>query len=216
MLHSLGLIRETARLIDEAAENTCSDLSDSWLEQEPEFTATLVERIRATIDGVGLKGVIWRAKVLTSLGPGAQENTLGADFAGVLSVTIPEYSVAKGFLCQAKLTGKDWRLSTAQMTSASKQCEKMLRYTPDSFLVLYNRAGVWVVPALSVVSHAPGQPLDLYGRSLGSLIGLHIESFIGDRRISSPDVAVLRDSLGEATPGRVLALSLGTSKGEEI
>jgi len=215
MLEASGIVRKAGKIVQEAADRTCGDLAEAAIE-EPEFTTALVTRIADALNRVEYKGVRWKAKILTSRGPGTEEKSLGADFAGVLSVDLPGYKISKGFLSQAKLVGKGWALSRSELARTRAQCSKMLSCTPDSYLFLYNREGVWVVPASSVVAQSVGQPAELYGRKIGSFMELHFESFIGDRRISSPDPSALQALLANAAPSRVLSLELGVASNAEL
>jgi hypothetical protein len=132
------------------------------------------------------KGISWTAKTLTDRGRNAQERRHGADFAGVLSINLPEFKVNKGFLAQAKLVEPRTALPTSEFERMKAQCEQMLAQTPDSFVFLYSRDGVTVVPAISIVSSEPRNPHELYSRSISRFYEEHFESFIGDRRLNAP------------------------------
>ena len=95
------------------------------------------------------------------------------------------FKVNKGFLAQAKIITSG--LNVGELHS---QCERMLRLSPDSFVFLYSRVGVTVVPAISVMG-TTGNPTELYSRSAARFFEEHFESFIGDGSISAPSVDVL-------------------------
>lgn len=189
-----GLVRSVAKRISGAAEIAVSDLAQGAIQQEPSMTDRLLGGIRTAIDGYSSKGVAWRAITLTDRGGGSQERRYGADFAGVLSVGLPDFRVDKGFLAQAKLV-RSGGIATTEFHRMVNQCEQMLRLSPASFVFLYTATGIRIVPAISVVgaSH-PDSLLDtstLYSRSLSKFYEDHLECFLGDRNINEPTPAML-------------------------
>ena len=74
-----------------------------------------------------------------------------------------------------------------------EQCEKMLSLTPDSFVFLYSKYGISIVPAISVLSAKQCNPHDLYSRSISRFYEEHFQSFIGDRRLKSSSINVLEE-----------------------
>jgi hypothetical protein len=76
------------------------------------------------------------------------------------------------------------------MKELREQCERMLSITPDSFVFLYDVAGVGVIPALSIASST--RVVNEFGvRDLGSFFEAHLTSLVGDRLFE----AALRDEL---------------------
>lgn len=198
MIRGLGIVRDAAAHVEDAVERVCETIREGRVEQEPHFTDRMLEAIEGVIRGYRAKGVVWTAKTLTDRGRYAQEHRHGADFAGVLSIDLPEFNVKKGFLAQAKLVEPQETLSRTEFERMKDQCEVMLSQTPDSFLFLYSRDGVTVVPAVSVVSSEPRNPHEFYGRSISRFYEEHFESFIGDRRLYAATPAML-DELLEKT-----------------
>jgi hypothetical protein len=193
MLSYLGIIREVAKVVTAAAEGTIEALSTRRVEQEPQFTDRMIGRIEQALEGYKTKGVIWRAKSLTDRGRGAQESIYGADFMGVLDISIEGYSVRKGFLAQAKLIEPNGYISPQEYARMRDQCGEMLGLTPASFVFLYSSQGIKVVPAISVVAADRMNPHDLYSRRLNRFYEEHFASFIGDKAISIPDISVLEE-----------------------
>ena len=187
MTNYRGLVRSVARRISAAADSAVEDLNEGVVEQEPHLTDRLLGRIAQSIEGYRSKGVTWKAKTLTDHGPGAQERQYGADFAGVLDIDLPEYKVKKGFLAQAKLLRTN-RMEMQEFRRLLSQCEQMLTLSPDSFVFLYSRDGIRVVPAIAVVgaSHPDMvlNPEALYSRKISTFYEVHFECFIGDRNIN--------------------------------
>lgn len=72
------------------------------------------------------------------------------------------------------------------------QCDKMLAYTPDAFVLVYDAAGLRAAPATKV---AGTTVRDLYDQSDWTAYRFFLELFrcpIGDPRITSANVADLR------------------------
>lgn len=186
MLRYYGIIRESGRKVAEAINHTVQAYEEGRIEQEPAFTDRMLGGIEETLRGFSVKGIRWQAKTLSDRGPHAQEKKYGADFMGVLNVDLPEYSVRKGFLAQAKMVDNrflDYR-------DLHRQCESMLSLSPASFVFLYSKRGVTVVPAISVIG-ATADPTELYSRTAARFFEEHFESFIGDRNISAPQIEML-------------------------
>lgn len=120
--------------------------------------------------------VRWHAKTLTDRGRGSQESIFGADFAGVLDIQLDDYKVSKGFLAQAKLIRAGGRINRKDLV---KQCEQMLGLSPASYVFLYSKRGVRVVPAVAIVG-ASGYHNDCYDRSAKRFFEEHLACFIGD------------------------------------
>lgn len=179
------IVMESASHIAEAANKTCLDLEAKCIEHEPQFTDRMLGRISEAMDNFEVKGVMWRAKTLTSLSPAAQEAQYGADFMGVLEINLPNYSVKKGFLAQAKM---EHRIQ-AEFNKLRKQCEQMLTISPDSFVFVYSCNGIYIIPAIAVVSSETYQ--NIYYRYISTFFMMHLECFVGDRKISSPIIDVL-------------------------
>jgi hypothetical protein len=172
-------VRGMARRMARATERTVDALASDRIEQEPAFTDRMLGAIEESVDGYRAKGIRWEAKTLTDRGAGSEESKFGADFLGVLNIELPDFSIAKGFLAQAKLV----RHGSVQNTTVLKQqCEKMLRLSPDSFVFLYSDEWVRVVPAVSVLG-TDTDPIELYSRSAARFFEHHLECFIGDREI---------------------------------
>ncbi|HHT9133648.1 MAG TPA: hypothetical protein ACFYD2_01980 [Candidatus Avalokitesvara rifleensis] len=205
MLHRIGIIRESAKRIAKAVDDTVEDLKKERIEQEPAFTDRMLARIEQVLGSVEIKGVQWTAKTLTDRGPNAQEKIYGADFVGILHINIPEFKVAKGFLAQAKLLEPSAKISNREMQRMKDQCEQMLKLSPASFLFLYSTRGVTVVPAIAIVS-SNVNPYELYRRGVSRFFEEHFESFIGDRRVSCTDNKTLERLSDECNARNALLL----------
>jgi hypothetical protein len=191
MLSNYRIIRDAAERVGTAAEGTLSALQDGRVEQEPAFTDRMLGRIELAMDGYAHNGISWRAKTLTDRGRGAQESRFGADFFGVLDINLPDYSVQKGFLAQAKLVEPGESMSARDFEELREQCRKMLRLSTDSFVFLYSRQGIFAIPALAVISSARTNLHNFYSRSVTRFYEEHFACFFGDQRISCTKIVSL-------------------------
>lgn len=182
-------VRGAAQQIANAINHTVDALRERRVEQEPAITDRMLGAIEESLSDYSNKGISWQAKTLTDRGAGAQESKYGADFMGVLTITLPNFAVSKGFLAQAKLIRDG---SAGSLDELKSQCDRMLNLSPDSFVFLYGFSGVRVIPAVSVVGSTL-DPQQLYSRSAQRFFEEHIQCFIGDRKISAPSTVVLND-----------------------
>ena len=213
VLTNYRTIREVARRIAGATDRSVEALREGRVEHEPAMTDRMLGAIEESIHLAEIRGIRWQAKTLTDRGRRAQEAQYGADFMGVLNIDLPDFKVGKGFLAQAKLVrGR----SVGGLEELQDQCRKMLDLSADSFVFLYSRDGITVVPALSVLASRQS-PLSLYNRSVQKFFEDHLACFIGDRLIHSPtpeSLTALRDTFdarrlfllqaSEVDPSRVL------------
>jgi hypothetical protein len=200
------IVRQIGRGVAVASEGVVEDYRNERVVDEPHFTDRLLgamsERLRGRV-----KGVTWSAKTLRpGKGFANEERRHGADFLSVLEIDLPDLSVKKGFLAQAKraepgepLSGDDWKRMV-------KQCNTMLEVTPDAFVAVYSRSkGVMLVPAIEVVGSTSRDLFSHYSRSLQTFFELFVECFVGDRRLHSAHIQVL-DEIRSALP--TLALTI--------
>jgi len=192
MIKNLHVIRASAKRIEKAAHRVLRSYQEGLIEHEPTFTDRMLGAIEEAMSDFSVKGVRWHSKTLTFQGPNAQETRYGADFIGVLDINISGYSVVKGFLAQAKRIEPDQPMSSRDWEDMKVQCDKMLTLSPDSFVFLYSKESISVVPAVSVVSAAIWNPHELSSRSITRFYEEHFQCFIGDRRISAPSIETLR------------------------
>jgi len=202
MIRHYHAVREAAKHIAGAINRSVEALRDGRVEQEPAMTDRMLGKIEESLDNYRVNGIVWSAKTLTDRGPGTQENRYGADFMGVLNITLPDFHVAKGFLAQAKLVRPHERIKLKELRG---QCEKMLELSPDSFVFLYSLDDVRVVPALSVLS-SNVDPTELYYRSAQRFFEDHFECFIGDRNISVPNSDTLKNLASKFEARRTILL----------
>jgi hypothetical protein len=122
----------------------------------------------------------------------------GADLLGVLEVDLPGIAFRKGFLAQAKRdkVGRG-------MVRLREQCEQMLNITPDSFVLVYDKNGVEVLPALLFADGSLGLHHAEPWR-LGRVFAAHFGSFIGDRKIGFRTREEFSEALDALPPHEIL------------
>lgn len=180
-------VRKVATRLGRAADRTVEALREGRIEQEPAITDRMLGCMEETLRGFTAKGIRWSAKTLTDHGPGTQEPKYGADFMGVLDIRLPGFTIAKGFLAQAKLLRPGRRIDA---TDLKVQCERMLDHSSHSFVFLYSQEQVRVIPAVSVIGS--GGNLDsLHSSSVQRFFEDHLRCFIGDKDIRTPTPATL-------------------------
>jgi hypothetical protein len=193
------------RLVASAIAEAADDIIDAYRERrivyEPSITERLFGAIETKVNGLmtpasgfhlplggGIRLPIrWEAmSVLAGSRSSAHEQRFGADILGVLTM--------EGFVAQAKRSEPRSRFSTSEWSRLRDQCEKMLRLTPDAFVVIYSLSrGVRFFSAQDVYAFAGRNIFDLYDIGVRSFFEKHLQSFIGDRRLDKPDVSVLEN-----------------------
>jgi len=189
MLRNRYILRSVTDMVTKAAKQTIEDLRDGWVEQEPPFTDRLVANLQNQLDGKTVKGIRWKAKTLTDRGRHSQESTFGADFLGVLTLDLLGLRVMKGFFAQAKLIRRgNSRTQASEFERLRDQCHKMLSVTPDSFVFLYSKRGIKIIPASSVVGTSAEHLNSLWNRTIGRFFTEYVECFVGDPKLNAPSL----------------------------
>jgi hypothetical protein len=192
MLTYRRIIQDSARRIAAAANRAVDDHIADDVEHERDFTGVMVGRMRQAMDGFKTRGVRWAAKALASKERNAREGGFTADFLGVVEFDLPECRVRKGFLALGRHVERGPAIAPREWDRLADQCRQMLSITAESFVFIYARSGILVVPALAIVSATShGNPHDFYSRTALRFYQDHFECFVGDGEISSADGANL-------------------------
>ena len=216
MLRRHTMVRTVSREISEAANGRIKAHRDLAKVPETHLTGEILGAIGERISNMKIKDVVWNASPL----PPKEEKRHGADFMSVLDVKLPDYEVKKGFLVQAKKAEPGTRFLQREWCRLTRQCEKMLQRTPASFVFAYSQKGIRVFSAGSVLglespkseeSSKSRDIFELYHHGVQTFFENHIECFIGDRRLNSPDIQTL-DALAEFSVGGILYLKARPSE----
>jgi hypothetical protein len=199
-----GLVSKIAK----AERETLLALGASRIQQEPSVTDRLLGTMEHALNGTKIGGLTWTAKTLTDRGRGSEEHEFGADFAAVFRVRTPEFTIAKGFLAQAKLLEPSGSFGSAEAARLKKQCQSMLEHSAASYVFLYSQqVGIVIVPACEVVGARACNPHELTTRSMRAFYTDHFDCFIGDMAISSADNKGLAELRERRNARRLFLLS---------
>ena len=208
MLRHHGMVTAVADAISEAANGAFSAYIAGRVTEEPHITerisGAIEERLRTPI----VAGVDWKAYPLrTGRGVAAEEKRHGADLMGVLDIALTDYRAKKGFLVQAKRAEPRRSFPQREWNRLIDQCEKMIERTPDSFVFVYSHSrGIRVIPANAVLGLKSRNIFDLYHHGIRQFFIDHLECYIGDPRLNSPDIQTL-DALADLPVEHVLHLT---------
>jgi len=198
-------IQAAAAACESAGDSLGFSLRDRQVVEEDDATSVLLERLRNNLSGLSTSGARWDARKVTSRAKGSEESRTGADLLGVFEVNLPEISIRKGFLAQAKLH-RGHRVNRGETHRLRQQCEQMLSITPDSFVFLYDKQGVHVLPAVLYSSghlglrHVAPWPLSRF-------FAAHFACFIGDPRLSGTTPEAFREIIDLSPPPNTLVVS---------
>lgn len=211
MFKNEKLTKDVLSKIVRAEKKTLEAINGTRAEHEPSITDRLLANIEYGLDGEEIAGVNWKAKTLTSIGKNSQEVKHGADFLAVLNLDLPEYSVSKGFLAQAKRIEPGQKMSSRGYDELVSQCTLMLEDSPTSYVFIYSKqSGIRIVSAIDILSANHCNPLNLETWSLREFFEAHIQCFIGDHRIIAANSYQL-EKLSEQKDTRNGIIISGTS-----
>lgn len=209
MFSNKKLVRSLVAKMRKVERDTLDSLRAGRVEQEPAVTDRLLGVLEHVLNRQMIGGVTWTAKTLTDRGRGSQESQFGADFMAVFRASLPDFEVAKGFLAQSKLLEPGESFSSTEAKKLKDQCERMLNYSPASFVFVYSQqSGIVVVPAGDVLAARDCNPHELTSLSMGKFYEQHFECFIGDHSIKSANPSGL-EALRERAAARKLFLLSG-------
>lgn len=107
---------------------------------------------------------------------------------------LPDYKIAKGLLAQAKRVEPRAHFSLREWNRLVKQSEAMLDLSTASFIFLYSRSNIKVLPAIAVTAaQGPCNPHELYARGVSRFYEEHFECFVGDWNIHTANIATLEE-----------------------
>jgi hypothetical protein len=216
MFTNRKLVSGLVAKIRKVERQTLESLRAQRVEQEPAVTDRLLGVMEHVLNRELIGGVVWTAKTLTDRGRGSQESEFGADFMAVFRASLPDFNVAKGFLAQSKLLEPGQAFSSAEAKNLKTQCEKMLNYSPASFVFVYSQqSGIVVVPAGDVLAARDCNPHELTALPLGKFYEQHFECFIGDHSIRSASPAGLAGLRERAAARKLFLLSGGDWQGQQ-
>lgn len=99
---------------------------------------------------------------LRDRGPNSPESEIGADFVICYSFQLPDFQLSQGILIQAKKQDRNGIVTVGGMRD---QCNRMLQWSPASFVYLFTSKGNRMYPALQIFSTNSKRP-EYAGRNL--------------------------------------------------
>ena len=212
MLRYYAIVRTVAREISEAANGAFEAYREGDKMDEPDITGLILGAIGERIRSRRFGGMTWKTHIFTSSGKDSEEKLHGADLMGVLDIDLPDYKVKKGFLAQAKKATPGSRFPKREWDRLTEQCKSMLARTPASFVFIYSRSyGIRIFPAVAALESGSRDIFDLYHHGVQRFFEDHIQCFIGDPRLDSPDTRIL-DTLAGLPVERSLHLTARMSE----
>jgi hypothetical protein len=210
-----GSVRRALIALEAAENNAIQGLEQGLIETEPCFTDRLLGGMEVAFSA-GNKGLRadnfdLKLRTLRDRGANAPEREFGADLVCVFNSDLKTCTLSKGVLVQAKKAGSGGvtifpgnhrypEISVAVSkrdpscpNSLFAQCQAMLSITPDSYVFVYCSDGIFVVPALSIVSlEVGGRSLNIYSKCLRYFMLDFLQCFLGDALINAVDDDSLR------------------------
>lgn len=184
-----------------------------------ELTDHLVDEIRKNIKEISLKEVDFDAITYKK----KTEKKVGADLGGSIIYKAPQGNQAKVFLAQAKVATSALKTDAHTLTLEAgderllSQCKNMLAITPASFVFIYSKFGVHVVPAASVVRSGKSSinTQEHYYRGLGSFYEEVYKCFVGDLSLgdSYRDEEKMKEFSVGVKASRALAITVEPKRG---
>jgi hypothetical protein len=166
-----------AVLIEELIEDLCGRHYDATT-QEHQLSSRIAQAIEERLkelDIVGLR-VSVQVQEMPDRGRGSLERLTGADlYISVVSTDEAGNTLSKGILVQSK-----WDDTLHSLGRLREQSEDMLARSEESYVWVYRREGVVVVPATELRKPRPDFDTDM---TVGDLIGKAIECRAGDEDI---------------------------------
>ena len=185
-------VTAAAHAANEAVNDAMTDYRAEQVTDEDDLTSYLLGNLRNAFRGkVG--GLTWRSSVLRHRsGIAAEEKRVGADMLFHVSLSTNTQTYSKGVLIQAKRMEPGAYMTTKDHAELVDQCERMLRYSPSSFVFDYAEGSMRCASATKI---AGSLNRNLYDACDWTSYRFFLELFrcpIGDIKIQSPLVRKLR------------------------
>ena len=179
---------DAAREAEEATWHSMQELRRNHACDEDDLTGELVGELNSALRR-NISGIQWSAKILRHRkGIAAEEKRYGADLLLHINYRDRSRSFSKGLLIQAKKCSRGERLTSTQLETFKKQCDKMLWHTPSSFVFCYSPNGLRVSSANKMESIADPA---IFDNSEWTSFRFFYEFFrcpIGDREVTTTHI----------------------------
>lgn len=140
-----------AHAADAAVTAAMKKYRDGNVTDEDDITGILVGRLDAAFDDLN-SSVKWSSSILRHRkGIAAEEKAAGADLIIHVAINTPALTYSKGVLIQAKRVEDGELMPKAQHNDLIKQCKKMLKISPASFVFDYTKGSMRCASATKIV-----------------------------------------------------------------
>ncbi|WP_265887139.1 hypothetical protein [Roseomonas mucosa] len=178
-------LKEAAQRAARAARMAMASYGRGEVTDEDDLTGVLVGHLGALLRGQ-IGGLTWSSSVLRHrAGTAGEEARIGADLLIHVAFKTRTRRYSKGVLIQAKRVEPGTAMSAAAHGELIAQCNKMLGYTPASFVFDYTRTSMRCAPATRIAGTTSRM---LYDECPWTSYRFFLELFrcpIGDPRITS-------------------------------
>ena len=168
------IVNEIVQGVKKAEECIIKRYKEKEIYEEEDITAQLAGKISELTNDIEEEGFKISTKVYTRKGKKSEEKITGAD----LAVVLENNSIKKAFLAQSKKGRKaDGHLEIVEDKRLKEQCKKMLRFSSDSFIIIYTSKNIFVMPALEICEDKTNY------KRLHTFFAEFLKCFVGDHKI---------------------------------
>jgi len=153
--HFEGLTDELAKCAKQAERNTRGKVGKEY---EDIVTARFLQSFSEAVETYGRKNpynVDIQTHKLPDAGENSAESKFGADFLICFDVQLADFEMSNGILVQAKRGDVD---EFPPMKTIRDQSEKMLQWSPDSFINVLNNRSYRMYPAIQMARSDGNKP----------------------------------------------------------
>lgn len=202
MLKDHRIVRRVSGIIRDASDEVMKDVlsvnselrgreEEVTAQLKSEITLHLMEKIQAKLNDKTIKGVHFGVYTFRKV----EEKQVGADLLGLLDINLDGQTLTKGYLAQAKVgtafgPDDDHLNARCRDDRLLGQIDNMLKVSPASYVFIYTRKGVFVVPASDAQSAGSNSinTEHIYNHRFGSFYEEFFKCFIGDTKIVTPRI----------------------------
>lgn len=199
-------VRIAAAAMSDACMRVAADFGSGDVAGEEDFTGQLIGRLKSEFDHLKTSSTTWSTTDVSDddlpldvsvrfsgrqLNKQMEEPKFGADLVAVLNIMGPKFTISKGILAQAKIQERGQVLKKRDWDRLKTQVATMLDLTPTSFVFVYSKKDVTVLPATVVEASDRRDLHELRRYPIEFLFLDFLFCWVGDPRIA----ATSRDSL---------------------
>lgn len=181
MLIEERVVRKVNSLVEEVVNEMVGGWLEEWSRDEVSITSKLFSQLEKELNGISVKELTLKVKYSGVKKKNFKRQDKKARVGVALRVNLPRFTVSKALLAQAH---KEEVIQPAYLGELQKHCREMLKITPQSFVFLYSKEGVFIVPAVTVVGLESERKVpflhQVYCKRLSLFIEEFLKCFVGD------------------------------------